>query len=263
MSTGPLPGLPEEARAPAWARERSETEDAGLVERATGAGDELAGLANRLAARRAALLERIEGAGGDLDRVRVVAVTKGFPPATVAAALAVGFEDIGENYAQELVTKAAAVELQGASPRWHYLGRLQRNKLSRLAPLVHLYQGVSSVTEGVALVRRVPAARVLVEVDMTGVRQGCTPGEASAVVDALRSSGLVVAGLMTVAPPGGGSEAARAFRTLARLASSLSLAELSMGMSDDLELAVAEGSTMVRVGRALFGPRPARPGLRQ
>lgn len=263
MSTGRLPGLPGEVEVPAGASERTGTEGVTVREAAGGADDELAGLAGRLVARRAALLERIRGAGGDLDRVRVVAVTKGFPATAVAAALEAGFEDIGENYAQELVAKAAADELDGASPRWHYLGRLQRNKLARLAPLVHLYQGVSSVSEGVALAQRVPAARVLVEVDMTGRRQGCVPAEAPAVVDALRSSGLVVAGLMTVAPPGGGSEAARAFRMLARLGSSLSLAELSMGMSDDLEVAVAEGSTMVRVGRALFGPRPSRAGLRQ
>jgi len=99
---------------------------------------------------------------------------------------------------------------------------------------------------------------VLVEVDFSGDpnRPGCPPGEVASLVERAQEKGLDVAGLMTVAPLGTQKEKANAFRSLARLADGLSLPVRSMGMTDDLELAVAEGSTMVRIGRGLFGDRP-------
>jgi uncharacterized pyridoxal phosphate-containing UPF0001 family protein len=219
-----------------------------------------------VAARLAAARRRIEAAGGDPGAVAVVAVTKGFGPEAVAAAAGAGLLDVGENYAQELVAKAAAVApALGAPLRWHFLGAIQRNKVRSLAPLVHCWQSVARAAEGEEIARRAPGARVLVEVDVTGDpgRNGCAPAAVPQLVRDLCGLGLVVGGLMTVAPTD--PEAARrGFRSVRELADRLGLFERSMGMSDDLEAAVAEGATMVRLGRALFGDRPPRrPGGEQ
>ncbi len=103
---------------------------------------------------------------------------------------------------------------------------------------------------------------MLVEVDTTATpgRNGCAPAEVPGLVAALAQRGLDVRGLMTVAPPGTPEESRPAFRLTAHLAHDLGLPEVSMGMTDDLEVALSEGSTMVRVGRALFGDRPPPPG---
>jgi hypothetical protein len=214
-------------------------------------------LVARVGERLAAVRGRIEAAGGRSDQVQVLAVTKGFGPQAVAAAWANGLVEVGENYAQELVAKAAGPWPEGLA--WHYLGSVQRNKVRLLAPLVACWQGVARQAEGEAIARHRPGARVLVEVDTTGspTRHGCPPDGVPALVDGLAGLGLDVAGLMTVAPmdPDG---ARRAFAVVGALADRLGLAVRSMGMTDDLEAAVAEGSTMVRIGRALFGERPAR-----
>jgi pyridoxal phosphate enzyme (YggS family) len=201
------------------------------------------------------LRRKIEGAGGDPERVRVVAVTKAFGPEAVHAAVGAGVLDIGENYAQELVAKAPSAP---AEARWHFLGRVQRNKVKALAPLVSCWQSVDRLALGEALAAHAPGASVLVQVNVTGEpdRNGCSWDEAPALVGDLRALALDVRGLMAVGPR---REPGPAFRRLAALAADLGLDELSMGMSGDLEEAVAAGSTMVRVGAALFGPRP-RPG---
>ncbi|MGH9177264.1 MAG: alanine racemase, partial [Acidimicrobiales bacterium] len=178
-----------------------------------------------------------------------------FGPGTVAAARAAGLDDLGENYAQELVAKAPAA---GPGARWHYLGAVQRRKVRDLAPLVHLWHTVDRVAAGREIARHAPGAAVLVQVNVTGAagRAGCSWEDAAGLVDGLRALGLDVRGLMAVA---GRDDPRPQFRRLASLARQLGLPELSMGMSDDLEVAVQEGSTMVRIGRDLFGPRPARP----
>jgi uncharacterized pyridoxal phosphate-containing UPF0001 family protein len=193
---------------------------------------------------------RITSAGGDPAVVRVLAVTKGFGPAAVLAALGAGLNDIGENYAQELLTKAPGPE--GA--RWHFLGAVQRNKVRALAPLVDVWQGVARVAEGERIARYAPGASVMVQVDYTGLpgRNGCAPEAVPALVQALSAFDLQVTGLMTVAPVTGASDV---FRQVGEMADRLGLPERSMGMSDDLEAAVAAGSTMVRIGRGLFGER--------
>jgi pyridoxal phosphate enzyme (YggS family) len=202
---------------------------------------------------------RIEQAGGDPSAVRVVAVTKGFGPEAVVAARAAGLHDIGENYADELVAKAAELGDTSPSTTWHFLGAIQRNKVARLAPIVGMWQSVSRVEEGARIARFAPDATVLVEVDTTGLpeRNGCPPDAVRALVPRLRDAGLDVRGLMTVAAPGPGA-AASAFDTVRSLADELGLVERSMGMTDDLEAAVRAGTTMVRIGRALFGERPAK-----
>jgi len=217
-----------------------------------------------VAERLADVRRRIATAGGAPDGVRVVAVTKGFGPDAVHAAVAAGVTDLGENYADELVAKSAAA----GGPerwRWHFLGRVQRNKVRRLAGMVHLWQAVDRVAAGREIGVRAPGAAVLVQVNVSGEprKHGCGFDEAPALVDDLRHLGLDVRGLMAVGPTGPPELARPGYRRLAELASALRLGERSMGMTDDLEVAVEEGSTMVRVGRALFGARTGANELRR
>jgi hypothetical protein len=199
---------------------------------------------------------RIADAGGDVDAVRIVAVTKTFPPAAIRAAIRAGLVDFGENYADELCVKAAELADETAI-RWRFIGAIQRNKLARLAPHVSCYEGVTRIEEGRDIARRAPDATVLVEVDTTGepTRNGVAPGHVPALVAALRDLPIAVEGLMTVAPPGGGAAAENCFRLVAQFARDLGLAQCSMGMSADLEIAVGAGATEIRVGTSLFGHR--------
>lgn len=215
-----------------------------------------------LAARVEQVRNRIADAGGDPDVVTLLAVTKGFGPEVALAAAGAGLTDLGENYAQELVAKAPVLAEAGAPVRWHAIGRLQRNKVKALAGIVSLWQAVDRADLGREIAKRAPGASVLVQVNVSDEPQkgGCAPGETAALVAALRDAGLVVDGLMTVGRTGPVDEARAGFRLLRTLADDLDLRVRSMGMSGDLEAAVAEGSTMVRVGAALFGPRPSVPG---
>jgi uncharacterized pyridoxal phosphate-containing UPF0001 family protein len=216
------------------------------------------GVAERLEAVRA----RIEVASHDPASVRIVAVTKGFEVEAVEAAASAGVTDIGENYADELRGKAAAVS--GPAVTWHFLGAVQRNKVARLAPLVSWWQALGRIEEGRAIARRHPGAHVLVQVDVAGLpgRGGCPPGQVAELVRALGDEDLAVEGLMAVGPPGSAETARPGFALVSSLADGLGLAVRSMGMSDDLEVALAEGSTMVRLGRALFGERASKGATR-
>jgi pyridoxal phosphate enzyme (YggS family) len=220
----------------------------------------------RVTERLAAVGDRIATAGGDWRAVTVVAVTKGWGIGQVREAYAAGLRDFGENYAQELVGKAGVERFGGAPlttpPRWHYLGSVQRRKVRDLARWVHLWQGVDRLAEGAEIARHAPGGRVLVQVNVTGGprRNGCTWEQAPGLVEGLRAAGLDVRGLMCIGPE---DDPRPQFRRLARLAARLELAEVSMGMSGDLEVAVQEGATMVRVGTALFGPRSDPLDLRR
>jgi len=204
--------------------------------------------------------QRIAAAGGEPDAVAVVAVTKGFGIEAVQAAARSGLVDIGENYAGELAAKSAAARTLGLDTRWHFLGRVQRNKVHQIAGDVRLWQGVDRLAAGQEIARRAPGAAVLVQIDVTGRpgRNGCSWDDAPTLVDGLRALELEVRGVMAVGPGGDPESARPGFRRLAALAAQLELPAVSMGMSDDLEVAVAEGATMVRLGTALFGPRPQR-----
>ncbi|WP_419926539.1 YggS family pyridoxal phosphate-dependent enzyme [Candidatus Poriferisocius sp.] len=215
--------------------------------------------APEVAHRLGALRERLTRVGG--DRVRVVAVTKGFGPEAVFAAMGAGLMEVGENYAQDLLAKADSVgegRDDGRRPRWHFIGRLQRNKIRKVASLIDLWQSVDRTETAIEIARWAPGARVLVQVDTAGVggRGGCPAQDTAQLVAGCRQAGLEVAGLMAVGEPGPPERARPGFRLLAAQAADLGLPELSMGMSADMEVAVEEGSTMVRVGTALFGPRP-------
>lgn len=223
-----------------------------------------------VAERLAAVRDRIAAAGRRTHEVVIVAVTKGFGADAVEAALAAGLGDFGENYAQELAAKWAATGGMTEGRRWHFLGRVQRNKVRSIAPAVHLWQGVDRAAAGEEIARRAPGAGVLVQVRAArprgaggAERNGCDPEAVPGLVEHLDGLGLAVRGLMTVGPAGPPELARAGFRRVSALADRLGLAERSMGMTDDLGVAVEEGSTMVRVGRGLFGPRPLGPSTRR
>ena len=204
---------------------------------------------------------RIASAGRAPEEIRLVAVTKGFGADAVMAARAVGLVDCGENYAQSMLEKVPVVP---AGTRWHFLGPVQRNKVKALAPHVALWQGIDREAAGAEVARRAPGAAVLVQVNLTGdpQRPGCSWAEAPSLVERLHDLGLDVRGLMGVAAPAP-DEARLQFRRLAALADRLGLGERSMGMSGDLEVAIQEGATTVRIGTALFGARPGSPQVRR
>lgn len=205
------------------------------------------------------LRRRIARAGGDPGAITLVAVTKGMGADVARSAVAAGLVDLGENYGQELLAKAAGCRDR---VRWHFLGAVQRRKVRDLAAVVHLWQGVDRLVAGQEIARHAPRAAVLVQVNLSGLpgRNGCRFEEAPALVDGLRGLGLDVRGLMAVGAP---DDPRPGFRRLARLAADLDLRQLSMGMSSDLDVAVEEGSTMVRVGTALFGRRPSGTDIRR
>jgi hypothetical protein len=204
-------------------------------------------------------LDRLSG-----GRTALLPVTKAFGAEAVRAVLAAGMTDVGENYAQELISKNGELLEEpgnegGPSPiRWHMIGGVQRNKVQRLVGIVSLWQTVDRLELVDEMIRRAPSARILIQVDPAGTpgKGGCLPADVEGLVTRAVDGGLEVVGLMTVGVMGDRDATGAAFRTVSRLADGLQLAERSMGMSDDIELAVEHGSTMVRVGRALFGERP-------
>ncbi|MBV9660111.1 MAG: YggS family pyridoxal phosphate-dependent enzyme [Acidimicrobiales bacterium] len=205
---------------------------------------------------------RVERSGADPGRIRIVAVTKGFGADAVEAARAAGLDDVGENYAQELLDKAGQV---GLGARWHFLGPVQRNKVRRLAPVTTAWHGVDRLAAAEAVSAAAPGVEVFVEVNVARRqgRPGCPPDSVDELVNELRDLPLDVSGLMAVAPADDPEGSRACFRWLAGKARQLGLRELSMGMSDDFEAAVAEGATTLRLGRVLFGPRPERPRLQR
>jgi PLP dependent protein len=223
---------------------------------------------DRLARLDAALADvraRIEGAcdrsGRSPQDVRMVAVTKEVDPRTVRLAATVGVSEFGENYVQDLERKREAAP----SATWHFVGRLQRNKVRRVlgaADVVQTLEPGRSTDRLLELAgERTTPVDCLIEVDFTGGRVGVSPDELEAFAEAVSSPEVRLRGLMTVAPPQG--DPRPWFGRLRELGEGLRKAfpdagELSMGMSADLEDAVEEGATMVRVGTAIFGPRARR-----
>jgi pyridoxal phosphate enzyme (YggS family) len=185
-------------------------------------------------------------------------VTKGFGSDAVAAVMAAGCTMIGENYAQELLAKLDELPATVPRPRVHFIGRLQSNKVRQLAAAVDVWESVDRASLLDEIARRRPGATVLLQVNSTGEagKGGCPPVEVEALAARARNLDLDLDGLMTVGPTGGDpATTRRAFELTRRLTDALDLATCSMGMSGDLDLAVAAGSTRVRVGTALFGAR--------
>jgi PLP dependent protein len=206
--------------------------------------------------------ERIEGAarraGRRPDEITLVAITKVFPASVIREAYDLGLRDFGENYIQEFEGKFPEVA-ELAEARFHFVGHLQSNKARRATELFHVIQTVDTPKLARRLDesgRRLP---VMIEVKLSeeGLRSGASPDELGALVDALRScENLDLTGLMTMPPWSDNAEDSRPFFIRLRgLAEQLGLGKLSMGMSHDLEIAIEEGATHVRVGTALFGSR--------
>ena len=211
--------------------------------------------------------ERIERACERAERdpasVQLVAVAKGHPEEVIRAAYDAGMRVFGENYAQELAAKASALsDLRDI--QWRFIGHLQRNKIKLIEGARATVDTVDSVRLAQALSARAAASatdvEALLQVNVGGEAQksGCTPDEVPALVEAVRTlPNITLRGLMTVAPHLDDVEATRPFfAALRELAEAHGLPELSMGMTHDLEQAVEEGATMLRIGTAIFGPRP-------
>ena len=195
---------------------------------------------------------------GDQD-VTVVAITKALGSWAVDAAAACGIGHVGENYAQECLAKLAAATA-APRPRVHFVGRVQRNKVKTLAGCVDVWQTVDRPELAREIGRRAPGAEVMIQVNISAEasKGGCQAAETERLASVVADAGLNLIGLMGIGPLGPPEEARSGFRSLRQMVDTLGLAHCSMGMTDDLEVAVAEGATMVRIGRSLFGERPRR-----
>ncbi|HVR40109.1 MAG TPA: YggS family pyridoxal phosphate-dependent enzyme [Thermoanaerobaculia bacterium] len=198
-------------------------------------------------------------AGRDRNDVLLIAVTKTFPSEAVDAAIRAGITDVGENRVQEARDKKPGVQ---TAARWHLIGHLQSNKARDAVRLFDVIQAVDSVELAEKIARAADAEKkrqeILIEVNVgrEAQKNGVEPENAGALVKQLSAiPSLHLRGLMAI-PPFLEADAMRPyFRELRKLREELALEQLSMGMSDDFEVAIEEGSTMVRVGRAIFGSR--------
>jgi pyridoxal phosphate enzyme (YggS family) len=203
-------------------------------------------------------------AGRQRSDILLLAVTKKFPAAAIRDAYALGLRDFGENYVQEFDAKREELA-DCAGARYHFIGHLQSNKTKKAAEIFDCIHTVDAAKiarrlDGDALGRvPSPGIDVLIEVKLSSepAKAGAAPGEVPALVEAIRGcSHLRLLGLMTMPPWSEDAEKSRPyFARLRELAGQNGLQHLSIGMSHDLEVAIEEGATMVRVGTALFGPR--------
>jgi pyridoxal phosphate enzyme (YggS family) len=221
-------------------------------------------IAERLEIVRARIGAAVHRAGRDSRSIRLVLASKTQPSEAIRTAYQAGARDFGENYVQEAIAKQA--ELSDLSEiRWHLIGHLQTNKAKTAAGAFTLIHSVDSVRVAVALARAQSSPRVhaLIEVKLGGEasKTGVAPDGIATVIDAARDK-IAIDGLMTIPPPAASPEAARPYfarlremRDRLAIETGLALSELSMGMTDDFEIAIEEGATIVRIGRAVFGER--------
>lgn len=215
-------------------------------------------LAERLDAVRSRIAKAAAGAGRDARDITLLAVTKKFPASLIREAYELGIREFGENYVQEFEGKHPEVaDLAGV--RFHLIGHLQSNKTRKAAELFQVVETVDTPKIARRLAAEARKIDVMLEVKLSPEesKAGATPETLDALICAVREcSNLRLLGLMTMPPWSDDAERSRPyFRRLRELAGKHSLEQLSMGMSHDLEVAIEEGSTIVRVGTALFGPR--------
>jgi pyridoxal phosphate enzyme (YggS family) len=234
-----------------------------------GCEDLTGGIAQRLAELRARIGEAAASVGRAADEIRLLAVSKTFPGEAIIEALAAGQVDFGENYVQEARAKVA--EIKG--PTWHLIGPLQSNKINQALQLFDYIHSVDSIELLHAIDKRAqvsgkrPKLMLQVCLGEEETKHGVAPGELLDQLDALRDTpplGVDLVGLMSIPPPVADAEENRPhFRRLRQLMDEIRTRQfpffqdqqLSMGMSDDFPVAIQEGATWVRVGRALFGQR--------
>jgi hypothetical protein len=235
-----------------------------------------ADIRHRLDAVRARLGAACERAGRSPSDVRIIGVTKTFPAEVVRAGIEAGLTDFGENRVQELEEKGEAIPgaVNGGDVRWHLIGPLQKNKINKTLAVADAFHALDSdrlaghIDKRAARAERVLPCFVQVNVSGEASKSGVEPEETHAFLDRLAAfEHLRIVGLMTLAAPVETDEELETvvrpqFQRLRRLAETydggngIVLDRLSMGMSGDFEVAVEEGATDVRIGSALFGPRP-------
>jgi PLP dependent protein len=223
---------------------------------------------NEIATRLKTVREAIDAAARrsrrDASSIRLVLASKMQPASAIRAAWKAGARDFGENYVQEAVSKRAELH-DLADIRWHLIGHLQSNKARLAASAFALIHSVDSarLVNALAQAQSSPRVRALIEVNVgaESSKSGVPPDEVAHLLDASRDK-IEIAGLMTIPPPSARPELARPYfaelremRDRLAIETGITLSELSMGMSDDFEIAIEEGATIVRVGRAVFGER--------
>ena len=222
--------------------------------------DPAAGSAERIAGVRARIDAACDRAGRHRADVTLIAVSKTYPALMIAAAYAAGVRDFGENRVQEALPKIESLRAAGVTPRWHLIGHLQTNKIRAAIEGFDILHSIDSERLARAISERSERpVSVLIEVNIAGEasKYGVAPEDVQKLAQSIgRLANINLRGLMTVAPRVDNSEDVRpVFRRLREMRDAIGLTELSMGMTDDFEVAVEEGSTLVRVGRALFGAR--------
>ncbi len=220
-------------------------------------------ISDRLEQVKSRIADAVKLAGRESESVRLVLASKTQPPEALAAAYDAGAREFGENYVQEAVTKRCALSQHDI--RWHLIGHLQTNKARTAAETFDLIQTLDNPRLAAALFRLHPSLPmpVLVEINLAGEssKSGIQPNRAEMLINSIRGQ-VDIQGLMAIPPVTPTAEAARPFfRELRELrdrlaaATGLALPQLSMGMTDDFTVAILEGATIVRVGRAVFGER--------
>ena len=229
-------------------------------------------IAENLTAVRARIDAAAQRVGRDPREITLVGVTKDVGVDAAREGVTFGLADLGENRVEELKKKQAA--LPDLDIRWHMIGTLQRNKVAQVVGRIVLIHSVDSASLGEVIGRRTEVKGatqdVLLEVN-TGdeaTKHGVSPaGALETATKLLDVDGLRLCGLMTIAPQGEPSAARRAFRALRELRDAIrerapDVTELSMGMTEDFEVAIEEGATIVRIGTAIFGARAPHPGAK-
>jgi pyridoxal phosphate enzyme (YggS family) len=204
------------------------------------------------------LEQRIDSARASDQDVELVAVTKRFSADVAAEAVRAGCRSLGENYAQELAAKAADLAGRELAPNWHMIGPVQRNKVKKIAAIVELWHSVDRISILEEIAKRQPGASVLIQVNFTGedTKSGIAPSEIDSLVDFGVACGLDIQGLMTMGFTDTRLDPRPVFARCRAAVDTHRLQVCSMGMSGDFEMAISEGSNMVRIGSAIFGPRP-------
>ena len=186
--------------------------------------------------------------------VTLIGVTKVFTHEEVNIASELGIKNFGENYAQELLTKNPLVDPEIS---WHYIGQLQSNKIRKISHLVDVWHSVTSLKLAREIHKRNDQAQILLQVSLMGPSnsKGFEVEQLPQLISELRDMNIDISGLMTMGVPGDMVATRVVFKELRKLADTFELPECSMGMSDDFEIALESGASMIRVGSAIFGNR--------